>query len=97
MGRRSQFTARQRAEVVLAVLRKKTTVAEVCRQHGITEVTFNRWREQALAGMEKGLEPKQAGTSRERELEREIDDLERQLGRMTRIADLRGKFLGRLK
>ena len=97
MGRRSQFTARQRAEIVLAVLQKKISVAEACRQHGITEVTFARWREQALAGMEQGLEPKQAGTGREKELEREVDELERQLGRMTRIADLRGKFLGRLK
>ena len=95
MGRRSEFTTRQKAEIVLAVLQKKATVAETCRRHGITETTFARWREQALVGLEKGLEGKQAGTDRESELEREVEELERTLGRMTRIADLRGKVLRR--
>ena len=97
MGRRSTFTSQQKAEIVLAVLQKKTTMAEACRAHGITETTFARWRQQALDGIARGLEGKTTGSSREAELEREIDELERQLGRMTSIADLRGKFLRRLK
>ena len=55
MGRRSNYTARQKTEIVLSVLTKQVTIAEVCRRHGITETTFNRWREQALEGMEHGL------------------------------------------
>ena len=96
MGRRSSFTSQQKAEIVLAVLQKKMTMAEACRTHGITETTFARWRQQALDGMSRGLEGKTTGNSREAELEREIEQLERQLGRMTSIADLRGKFLRRL-
>lgn len=97
MGRRSTFTSQQKAEIVLAVLQKKMTMAEACRTHGITETTFIRWRQQGLDGMAHGLEGKTVGDSREAELEREIEQLERQLGRMTSIADLRGKFLRRLK
>lgn len=96
MGRRSSFTSAQKAEIVLAVLQKKMTMAEACRTHGITETTFARWRQQALDGMARGLEGKTTGNTRESELEREIEQLERQLGRMTSIADLRGKFLRRL-
>lgn len=96
VGRRSSFTSQQKAEAVLAVLQKKLTMAEACRKYGITETTFMRWRQLALESMTRGLEDKARGGSREAELEREIAELERQLGRMTSIADLRGKFLRRL-
>ncbi|MDQ6945024.1 MAG: transposase [Actinomycetota bacterium] len=92
MGRRSIYTAKQKAEVVLSVLSKQTTIAEACRRHGITETTFARWREQAVTAMEKGLEDRGGGGSgREAELEREIAILERKLGQLAVIVDLRGK------
>jgi transposase len=97
MGRRSNYTAKQKAEVVLSVLSKQTTIAEACRRHGITETTFARWREQAVTAMEKGLEDRGGGASgREAELEREIAVLARKLGQLAVIADLRGKALRRL-
>ena len=96
MGRRNQFTANQKAEIVLSVLHKKTSVAEACRAHGITEVTFQRWKAQGLQGMINALEARDGARSREAELEREVAELERNLGRMTRIADLRSKTLRQL-
>jgi transposase-like protein len=96
MGRRSHFTAKQKAEIVLSVLTKQVTIAEACRRHGITETTFARWREQALTGAEKGLEDRAGSSGREAELEREIAILERKLGQVTMLADLRGKALQRL-
>ncbi len=44
MGRRSNYTAKQKAEVVLSVLSKQSTIAEGCRRDGTTQTTF------ALAG-----------------------------------------------
>ena len=96
MGRRSSYSAKQKAEVVLSVLSKQTTVAEACRRHGITETTFARWREQAVTAMEKGLEERSGAKGREAELEREIAILERKLGQLALMADLRGKALRRL-
>jgi transposase-like protein len=55
MGRRSNYTSKQKAEIVLSVLTKQVTAAEACRRHGITETTLARWREQALEGIVKGL------------------------------------------
>lgn len=78
--------------MVLSVLSKQTTIAEVRRRHGITETTFVGWREQAVTAMEKGLEDRGGGASgREAELEREITVLERKLGQLAVIADLREK------
>jgi transposase-like protein len=96
MGRRSNFTSKHKAEIVLSVLTKQVTAAEACRRHGITETTLARWRELALEGVVKGLEGRDVGTRRESELEREIAALERKLGQVTMIADLRSKALQRL-
>lgn len=96
MGRRSNFTSKQKAEIVMSVLTKQVTAAEACRRHGITETTLARWRELALEGIVKGLEGRDVGTRRESELEREIAALERKLGQVTMIADLRSKALQRL-
>jgi transposase-like protein len=76
MGRRSNYTAKQKTEVVLSVLTKQTTIVEACGRHGISETTFMRWKEQAL--------------------EQEIAALERKLGQVTMIADIRGEALQRL-
>jgi transposase-like protein len=97
MGRRSNYTAKQKAEVVLSVLSKQTTIAEACRRHGITETTFAGWREPAVTAMEKGPEDRGGGASgREAELVRQIAILERKLGQLAVIADLRGKALRRM-
>lgn len=79
MGRRSNYTAKQKAEVVLSVLTKQHTIAEACRRHSITETTFARWRDQAVGAMAKGLEDRAGGNAREAALDREIEMLERTL------------------
>lgn len=52
MGRKSMFTAAQKRDAVMGVISKRKTVSQTCRELGISETTFARWREQALAGME---------------------------------------------
>jgi transposase-like protein len=42
MGRRSRFTPAQKRDAVLAVLTKKKTVSEVCRELQVSETSFNR-------------------------------------------------------
>jgi len=49
-----------------------------------------------LEGIEKGLEDRNLGNAREAELEREVAMLERKLGQLAMIADLRSKALQRL-
>ena len=40
MGRKSTFTATQKRDAVMGVLTKRKTVAETCRELGISETTF---------------------------------------------------------
>ena len=44
MGRKSTFTAAAKRDAVMGVLTKRKTVAETCREMGISETTFARWR-----------------------------------------------------
>jgi transposase len=49
-----KFTATQKLELVLASLRGDRSVAEICREHDISETLLRRWREQVLeAGAER--------------------------------------------
>lgn len=65
MGRKSTFTAAQKRDAVMGVLTMRKTVSQTCRELGISETTFARWREQAVAGMEAALADKGSRDSRE--------------------------------
>lgn len=87
-----KFTPQQKLELVLASLRGQMSVAEICREHQISETLLRRWREQLLeAGVERfaGKEER-AG---EQDLRRKIRELERALGRKTYELEVAGEAL----
>lgn len=96
MGRRSAFTPAQKRDAVLAVIAKRKTVSETCRELSVTEQTFARWRAKALEGMESALADKTEQSQREAALERKLDDAERTIGRLALENDLLGKASRRL-
>src|SRR5438067_8311828 len=75
------WTAQQKIEIVLAGLRGDRSVAEVCREHQISDNRFYAWRDKLLEGGREALAGKQR--SGERELRDKIRELERALGRKT--------------
>jgi transposase-like protein len=93
MGRRSEFSPAQKRDAVLAVLTKRKTVSEVCREMGVSETSFVRWREKALTGMEQALADKAEHSNREARLEAELAETQRALGKVTLENELRGKAL----
>ena len=49
-----KFTVQQKAELVLASFRGDRSIAEICREHDISETLLRRWRDQMVeAGMER--------------------------------------------
>src|SRR3954453_5628357 len=84
-----KFTARQKLELVMASLRGERSIAELCREHRISESLLRRWRDVALeAAAERlagGQDRSQASEQRKR-----IADLERALGRKTYEAEILG-------
>jgi len=50
-----RWTAKRKIQVVLDILKGKTTVAEVSRQHDLTPGEVERWVDEGIRGMENNF------------------------------------------
>jgi len=87
-----KFSAQQKTELVLASLRGPRTIAELCREHEISESLLRKWREQFLAAGAERLSGKTERTEAD-ELRRRVSRLERALGRKTLEVEIAGELL----
>jgi transposase len=87
-----KFTAQQKSELVLASLRGPKSIAELCREHEISESLLRKWREQFLAAGAERLSGKSERTEAD-ELRRQVSRLERALGRKTMEVEIAGELL----
>jgi len=86
-----KFTAKQKAEIVLAGIRGDRSVKDVCREHEIAETLYYQWREKLLEGGRAALAGRDERQG-ERELRRKVAELERALGRKTYELEIAGKL-----
>ena len=91
MGRQSPFTAVQKRDAVLAVLAKRKTVSEVCRELAVSETSFNRWRELALEAIDEAMKGKGDRSGRDADVQRRLAEAERIVGRLALENELLGK------
>jgi transposase len=84
-----KFTAQQKLELVMASLRGERSIAELCREHRISESLLRRWRDVALEAAGERLADGQ-DRSLAAEQRKRIADLERALGRKTYEAEVLG-------
>ena len=87
-----KFSAKQKVELVLASFRGDRSIAEICREHDISETLLRRWRDQMI---EAGAARYEEGQDRSVQVEqrRQIAELERALGRKTYELEAAGKLL----
>jgi transposase len=86
-----KFTAKQKAEIVLAGIRGDRSVKDVCREHEIAETLYYQWREKLLQGGQAALAGRDQGQG-EKQLRRKVAELERALGRKTYELEIAGKL-----
>ena len=87
-----KFTAQEKTEIVLALLRGPKSMAELCREHDIADSLLRKWREQFLAAGAERLSGKAERTETD-ELRRQVSRLERALGRKTMEVEIAGELL----
>ena len=87
MAKRSELSAAQRREAVLALLRREEAAAVLARRFGIAEQTLYRWRDEFLAGGEaaltngkKGIDPREREL---KELKKELAERDQVIGELT--------------
>ncbi|MEO8969249.1 MAG: transposase [Solirubrobacteraceae bacterium] len=83
------WTVGQKLEIVLAGLRGDRSVAEVCREHQISEALYYGWRDKLLEGGAERLSGKEERTELA-ELRKHVRELERTLGRKTYDLEILG-------
>lgn len=85
MGRKKgrRFTVEEKLRILEEARQPRTTVAEVCRRHGIDGTTFYRWEKRAKEGMREALSGRRHRNGRAQE--REIERLRRELEQKRRV------------
>ena len=86
MPRKNSLSPEKRSEVVLALLRKEDTIANLARRYGVSEQTLYRWRDEFVAGGQQQLAGKGASADSRREVEqlkREVAERDQVIGEIT--------------
>jgi len=77
-----KWTPEEKMVVVLEALRGQKSVAEICREHQISQSLFYRWRDRFLEGGQKALS-NGAVKDKSDVLRAQIEKLEKIIGRQT--------------
>jgi putative transposase len=86
--KQSQFTSEQIVAILQEGERGERSISQICREHGIAEVTYYRWRRKYA-----GLSVPEA--QRLKELERENSRLKRLLAERDLAIDALQEYLGK--
>jgi transposase len=81
VGRPPQIAPEKKIRIVLSVLAGEVTIAEASRKEGVSEVSISRWRNEFLhAGKQALITGRDGPSSREQQLQAEVEDLTQALG-----------------
>jgi transposase-like protein len=90
---KKRYTAKQKAQIVLEILKEERPVAQIAAEYGIHPNQLYKWKTQALEGLPGLFEDGQrADKTLKAEHERELKELYAQIGRLsTQLAWLQKK------
>ena len=80
---RKKWSAEEKQKVVLAGLRNETSVAELCRQYGVSDVMYYKWRKSFLEGGLTGLKGNGKTSDYGSALKKENEELKALIGELT--------------
>ena len=80
---RKKWSAEEKQKMVLAGMRNETSVAELCRQYGVSDVMYYKWKKVFLEGGNNGLKGNGKAGDQESALKKENEDLKALIGELT--------------
>ncbi|WP_206922794.1 transposase [Alicyclobacillus suci] len=81
-----KWTVDEKMNIVLEGMVPGANISEVCRQHGVAQSLYYKWRDAFLAGGRAGL---QSGPStREQELEKQLQEAMSKIGEQAMEIDV---------
>jgi transposase-like protein len=81
---RRRFSAKQKAQIVLEILKEERTIAQIASEYSVHPNQLHRWKKQALDGFAEIFQKddKQERT-KEAAHERQLEELYAEIGRLT--------------
>ena len=84
MAKHKQYTAKQKAQIVLELLKEEKTVAQISSEYGVHSNQLYRWRKQALEELPTLFENNQKEKSEHQAaIEKKTQTLYAEIGRLT--------------
>lgn len=84
MPKKTHFTANQKAQIVLEILREDKTIAQIASENSIHPNQLHRWKKQAVENFSQLFEEDRKGEkAREAEHERQLNQLYAEIGRLS--------------
>ncbi len=84
MPKKTHFTANQKAQIVLEILREDKTIAQIASENSTHPNQLHRWKKQALENFSQLFEEDRKGEkAREAEHERQLNQLYAEIGRLS--------------
>ena len=84
MPKRKHFSASQKAQIALEILKEEKTVNQIASEYGVHPNVLYRWKKQALENLPKLFEDENKGErAHEAEHERQVNELYSEIGRLT--------------
>ncbi len=88
-----KWSSEEKMAIVLEGLRGQKSVAEICREHQISQALYYRWRDRFLEAGQKGLS-NEGGEDETKVLQAQIEKLEKIIGRQTIAIEALKKLKG---
>lgn len=80
---RKKWSTEEKQKMILAGLRNEASVAELCRQYGVSDVMYYKWRKAFLEGGLSGLKGNGKTGDNESAIKKENEDLKALIGELT--------------
>jgi transposase-like protein len=93
MKNRRKFTAKQKADIVLSVIKEENKVVEIGKKYEIAPTLIYRWKDSFLENADKVFENKEES----KETDRKIKKYENVIAKLTTQNDFLDKVLAHLK
>jgi transposase len=84
MKKRKNYTAKQKAQIVLELLKEEKSVAQISSEYGIHPNQLYRWKKQGLSQFHEVFEDRQKEVRQlEQDQQKKLDQLYAEIGRLT--------------
>jgi transposase len=81
---KKRYTAKQKAQIVLEILKEERTVTQIASEYGIHPNQLYKWKSQALENLSSLFEDERKGEkARQAEHERQLKELYAEIGKLS--------------